>query len=185
MEKIKIGVLVGSQRKGSFSRKVAHCVSGLMPENFEMKPMEIGNLAIFNQDFDDENRVPAEWTAFRKEVESMDGYLFVTPEYNRSVTPVLKNALDIASRPYGHNAWNGKPGGIISVSVGKMGGFGANHALRQALVFLNVLLMQQPEAYISDAASLFDAEDNMTNLGTKQFLANFAAAFAQWIVKIR
>jgi chromate reductase len=185
MKTIKIGVLTGSLRKGSFSRKVAHYVSGLMPDNFEMIPVEIGNLALFNQDFDDENRVPKEWTSFREKIKSMDAYLFVTPEYNRSVPPVLKNALDIASRPYGCNVWDGKPGAVISVSVGKMGGFGANHALRQAIVFLNIFLLQQPEAYIGDAASLFNDKGECVNEDTGKFLARFTDAFTQWVMTVR
>jgi chromate reductase len=183
MKTTKIGVLTGSLRKDSFSRKVAQCVSGLMPDNFEMIPVEIGNLAMFNQDFDDEKRTPKEWVSFREQIKSMDGYLFVTPEYNRSAPPVLKNALDIASRPYGCNVWNGKPGAIISVSIGKMGGFGANHALRQAIMFLNIFLLQQPEAYISDAASLFNDKGECVDGNTGKFLAQFADAFAQWVLR--
>jgi chromate reductase len=156
-----------------------------MPGNFEMLPLEIGNLPMFNQDFDDESRTPAEWENFRKEVKRMDGFLFVTPEYNRSVTPVLKNALDIASRPFGCNVWDGKPGAVLSISVGKLGGFGANHALRQVLVYLNVLLMQQPEAYVGEVAALLDNNGEITNPGTKQFLSNFASAFARWVGKVR
>jgi chromate reductase len=185
MNTIKIGVLAGSARKGSFSRKVAYHVSGLMPKNFEMLPIEAGNLALFNQDFDDENRTPKEWTEFRESIKIMDGYLFVTPEYNRTFPPLLKNALDIASRPYGHSAWSGKPGAVISVSVGKMGGFGANHALRQAMVYLNIPLLQQPEVYLADVASLFDANGKITSEGTERFLADFAQSFAAWITKIR
>ena len=153
-----------------------------MPENFEMIPLALDDLAMYNQDFDDNACPPKEWIAFREKVNEMDGYLFVTPEYNRSIPAVLKNALDIASRPYGHNVWNGKPGAIISVSVGKMGGFGANHALRQAVVFLNILLLQQPEAYIGEVASLFNGNE-IINEGTRKFLSGFAQAFAQWILK--
>jgi chromate reductase len=185
METIKIGVITGSLRKGSFSRQVAQFVSGLMPDNFEMIPFEIGNLAIYNQDFDDEDRTPKEWIVFREKIQAMDGYLFVTPEYNRSFTPVLKNALDIGSRPYGCNAWDGKPGAIISVSIGKMGGFGANHALRQALVFLNILLLQQPEAYVGEVARLFNNNGECVNDSTGKFFAFFSDAFAQWILKLK
>jgi chromate reductase len=185
MSKLQIGVFVGSLRKDSFSKKIARYISGLMPETFNMKPVEIGNLAIFNQDYDDEGKPPKEWTGFREEVRALDGVLFVTPEYNRSIPPVLKNALDIASRPYGKNVWNGKPGAIISISPGKLGGFGANHALRQAVVFLNIFLLQQPEAYIGEVAALFNGQGEITNPGTADFLRAYADAFAQWVLKFK
>jgi chromate reductase len=156
-----------------------------MPENFEMRTVDISNLPMYNQDYDDEGRTPEAWKVFRDEIKSLDGFLFVTPEYNRSLPPVLKNALDIASRPYGQNVWNGKPGAIISVSIGKLGAFGANHHLRQTLVFLNVLLLQQPEAYIGDIAGLLDSKGELKNPETKKFLESYAAAFAGWVEKIR
>ena len=106
--------------------------------------------------------------------------LFVTPEYNRSVPGVLKNAIDVGSRPYGQSAWNGKPCGVVSVSPGAIGGFGANHHLRQSLVFLNMPAMQQPEAYIGGVGKLFDG-DNLTNESTKKFLQGFIDAFATWV----
>jgi chromate reductase len=185
MRKIRIGVVVGSARKDSHSRKIAALVSARMPGAFEMQMMDIGGLPMYNQDYDDEGRPPVEWSRFREAVRALDGVLLVTPEYNRSFPPLLKNALDIASRPYGRNAWNGKPGAIISVSPGKMGACGANHHLRQVMAFLNILLMQQPEAYIGEAASLVDERGAITNEGTGKFLADFAAAFAAWVEKIR
>jgi chromate reductase len=185
MNKIRIGVLVGSARKDSYSRKIAALICDRMPGVFEMRMMDIGSLPMYNQDYDDEGRTPAEWIAFREAVKSLDGVLLVTPEYNRSFPPLLKNALDIASRPYGQNAWNGKPGAIISVSPGKMGAFGASQHLRQVAAFLNILLMQQPEAYIGEAAALFDERGAFKNEGTGKFLADYAAAFAAWVEKIR
>jgi len=107
--------------------------------------------------------------------------LFVTPEYNRSVPGVLKNAIDVASRPYGRNSFEGKPAAIISVSPGAVGGFGANHHLRQSLVFLNVPVMQQPEAYLGGAGSFFDADGKLNNDSTREFLTKFVRAFAKWI----
>jgi chromate reductase len=184
MSKIKIGVIVGSLRKESFSKKIARSVSGLMPADFEMQFVEIGNLAMYNQDYDDEGKTPAEWETFRREVKALDGLLFVTPEYNRSIPPVLKNALDIGSRPYGKNVWGGKPGAVISLSPGKLGGFGANHHFRQAVVYLNILLMQQPEAYISNVASLLNEKGEIKDKGTSDFLQSYANAFAVWVKKI-
>lgn len=180
MSKTRIGVLVGSLRKESFCKKTATFLSASMPEDFEMVPITIGNLAMFNQDFDDEGTTPAEWTKFRDEIKSLDGFLFVTPEYNRSYPPVLKNALDIASRPYGQNVWTGKPGAVVSVSPGKIGGFGANHHLRQCLTFLNVYVMQQPEAYVGNIADALDESGTITDPGTKKFLESIAGAFADW-----
>src|SRR5882757_5001815 len=159
-----VAVIVGSLRKDSVSRKVARAIEALTP-NLKFVEIEIGNLQLFNQDL--EATPTAEWVKFREEVKAADAILFVTPEYNRSVPGVLKNALDVGSRPYGHSAWNGKPTAVISVSPGAVGGFGANHHLRQSLVFLNVPAMPQPEAYIGGAAALFDKEGNITNEGTQ------------------
>jgi chromate reductase len=185
MEKIKIGIIAGSLRKASFCRKLANNVLAMLPSGFEANIIEIGNLPMYNQDYDDEGKTPPEWDTFRNQIKSCDGFLLITPEYNRSIPPVLKNAVDIASRPYGKNVWDGKGGGIISLSVGKLGAFGANHALRQVMVFLNVLLLQQPEAYIGEAASLFDAEGKIAVPGTKKFLEDYCAALAAWITRLR
>lgn len=183
MAKKKIGVFVGSLRKESFSRKLAQALMVLAPAAWEMEEIEIGQLPLYNQDFDDEGTPPAAWTAFRKHMQNFDAVLFVTPEYNRSVPAVLKNALDVGSRPYGQSIWDGKPGAVVSVSPGALSGFGANHHLRQALVFLNVPTMQQPEAYIGNAAELFDGSGALTNENTRQFLQKIMDAFAAWVEK--
>jgi chromate reductase len=183
MDTIKIGVLVGSLRKASFCRRIARYVAGLFPANFEARFLEIGSLAMFNQDYDDEGKTPEAWEAFRREIRELDGFLFVIPEYNRSLAPVIKNALDIASRPQGKNVWGGKPGGLISVSPGKLGGFGAYHQFRQAAGFLNILLMQQPEAYVGEAASLLDDQGAVTAPGTQDFLRTWTDAFTRWVFR--
>jgi chromate reductase len=180
----KIAVFVGSLRKESFNRKTAIALTKLAPVSLALEIFEIGNLPLYNQDYDDEGNPPEAWTEFRNRVKPFDGFLFVTPEYNRSVPAVLKNALDVGSRPYGQSVWGGKPGAVISVSPGVIGGFGANHHLRQSLVFLDVLPLQQPEAYIGGAAKLFDGEGNVTNEATLKFLQDFMAAFADWVLKI-
>jgi len=179
----KIAVLVGSLRKESFNRKMAKVLATLAPESLTLEIIEIGGLPLYDQDYDDEGKPPSAWTEFRKRVKSFDGILFVTPEYNRSVPGVLKNALDVGSRPYGQSVWGGKPGAVISVSPGAIGGFGANHHLRQSLVFLDVPAMQQPEAYIGGAAQLFDANGNITNKTTRGFLMKFMNSFAAWVAK--
>jgi chromate reductase len=179
----KIAVFVGSLRKESFNRKMAKALITLAPESLMLEIIEIGGLPLYDQDYDDAGKPPSAWTAFRERVKSFDGVLFVTPEYNRSVPGVLKNAIDVGSRPYGRSVWGGKPGAVISVSPGAIGGFGANHHLRQSLVFLNVPAMQQPEAYIGNAAQLFDTNGDITNENTREFLIKFMNAFAAWIAK--
>ena len=180
MDKIHdVAVIVGSLRKGSINRQVAHALAELAPASLKLTIIEIGHLPMYNQDVDE--NPPAAWTAFRERIKAADAILFVTPEYNRSVPAALKNALDVGSRPYGKSAWNGKPGAVVSASPGAIGGFGANHHLRQSLVFLNVPTMQQPEAYIGGADKLFDANGKLANDGTRTFLQGFMQAFAAWI----
>ena len=180
--KRKVAVIVGSLRKGSYNRLMAQAAAEVAPRSLELEIVEIGALPLYNEDEDHENP-PAAWTQFREQVKSADALLFLTPEYNRSVPGVLKNAIDVGSRPYGHSAWACKPGAIISVSPGAMGGFGANHHLRQSFVFLDVPLMQQPEAYIGGAGKLFDENGRLTNDRTREFLQKFMASFAGWIEK--
>ena len=175
----KVAVIVGSLRKGSYNRMTAKALAALAPASLQLEIVEIGQLPLYNQDNDDSP--PPEWVAFREKVRAADAVLFVTPEYNRSVPGVLKNAIDVGSRPYGQSVWDRKPGAVISVSVGATGGFGANHHLRQSCVFLNVPMMQQPEAYIGGAANLFDKEGNITNDATRKHLKGFIDAFALWI----
>lgn len=177
----KIAVFVGSLRKESFNRKTAMALMELTPVSLSMEIIEIGQLPLYNQDDDDNGHPPDAWTAFRQRVKRADGFLFVTPEYNRSVPGVLKNAIDVGSRPYGQSVWAGKPGAVISVSPGAIGGFGANQHLRQSFVFLDVPCMQQPEAYIGGAGKLFDDAGKLKDDGTHEFLRKFMSAFAGWV----
>ena len=174
-----VAVFVGSLRKDLINRKVANALAELAPSSLKLSIVEIGQLPLYNQDFDEDP--PLAYVEFRARVRAADAVLFATPEYNRSVPGVLKNALDVASRPYGQSAWNGKPGAVISASPSAIGGFGANHHLRQSLVFLNVPAMQQPEAYVGGADKLFDANGKLANDGTRNFLRQFIEAFANWI----
>ncbi len=176
----KIGVLVGSLRKEAWSKKLAKYLIGLFPEAYETEFIEIGNLPHYNQEFD-EGDVPEAYDAFRSKMHEMDAYLVVTPEYNRSMPAVLKNALDIGSRPYGQSVWDGKKAAIISNSPGVLGGFGANHHLRQVFTVLNVLVMAQPEAYISRVSELFDDKGEIKSEGTKKFLQSIIDAFVAFI----
>ena len=174
-----VAVIVGSLRKDSFNRKMANALAALAPAPLKLEIVEIGQLPHYNQD--DEANPPAAWTAFRQKVAGMDAVLFVTPEYNRSVPGVLKNAIDVGSRPYGKSVWSGKPAAVMSVSPGAIGGFGANHHLRQSLVFLDMPPMAQPEAYVGGAGDMFDEAGAFKKPETKQFAEKFMAAFAVWI----
>lgn len=174
-----VAVIVGSLRKASLNRKMAAALAAVAPDTLKLEIVEIGELALYNEDLDKDP--PAAWTTFRERVRRADAVLFVTPEYNRSVPAPLKNAIDVGSRPYGKSAWSAKPGAVVSVSPGAIGAFGANHHLRQSLVFLNVPVLQQPEAYIGNAAQLFGEDGKLTNDSTRDFLTQFMKAFASWI----
>jgi chromate reductase len=174
-----VAVLAGSLRRESFSRRMARALCAMAPETLACEIVEIGSLPLYDQD-DDADPPPAS-AAFMARIRRADAMLFVTPEYNRSVPGVLKNAIDIASRPYGKSAWNGKPCAVVSVSPGAIGGFGANQHLRQSLVFLNMPVLQQPEAYVGGAGDLFDADGRITKDATRAFLQRFVAAFAAWV----
>ena len=174
-----VAVLVGSLRKESFNRKMANVLCKMAPASLDLEIVEIGNLPLYNQD-DDANPPPAS-AAFKARIAQADAVLFVTPEYNRSVPGGLKNAIDVGSRPYGQSVWSRKPCAVVSVSPGAIGGFGANHHLRQSLVFLDMPVLQQPEAYIGGAASLFAEDGSIANEGTKKFATGLMQAFAAMI----
>ncbi|MBX3376920.1 MAG: NAD(P)H-dependent oxidoreductase [Phycisphaeraceae bacterium] len=174
-----IAMIVGSLRKESFNRKVAGVLAGMAPAPLKLSMVPIGDLPLFSEDL--EANPPASWLAFREAIAKSDGVLFCTPEYNRSIPGVLKNAIDIGSRPYGKSVWNGKPAGIVSVSIGPLGAFGANHHLRQVLMYLNMPCMPGPEAYIGRASTLFDAGANLTDEATKTLLGKFIERYAAWV----
>jgi len=174
-----VAVLVGSLRKESFSRKLAKAIAAVAPANLTFDFVDIGQLQHFNQDL--EATPTAEWTAFRERIKAADAVLFVTPEYNRGLPGVLKNAIDVGSRPYGASVWNAKPAAVVSNSPGAIGGFGAYHQLRQSLVFLNVPTVNQPETYVGGVAQLFDTNGELVNESTREFLTGFAQTFADGI----
>ena len=181
---VRVALIVGSLREDSYSRAVALALKDLAAPGLELVPVEIGDLPLYTPDLETD-QPPAPWRRFRAEVSATEAVLFVTPEYNRSIPGALKNALDVGSRPYGHSVWQGKPAAIVSVSPGAIGAFGANHHLRQPLVFLNMPVMQQPEAYVGNVEALLDDEGRLTNEGTRDFLKTFADAFADWIDKTK
>lgn len=173
-----VAVLVGSLRKASINRKVALALADLAPANLKLNIVEIGELPLYNEDID--VSPPPAYSTFRQQVGAADALLFVTPEYNRSVPAPLKNAIDVGSRPYGQSCLSGKPGAVISASPGAIGGFGANHHLRQSLVFLDVPCMQQPEAYLSGAGTAFDEAGNLSD-SVRPFLQTFINAYGKWV----
>jgi len=177
-----IAVVVGSLRRDSFNRKVALELARLAPAHLKLEIAEIRDLGLYDQDLD--NSPPAEWVAFRDVIRAADGILFVTPEYNRSIPGVLKNAIDIGSRPYGHSVWSKKPGAIVSVTPGNLGAFGANHHLRQSCVFLDIPVMQQPEAYLSGVGGWFGDDGSLTDQKAGKLLGGFINAYADWVEKI-
>lgn len=178
----KVAIVVGSLRKASVNRKAAEALARLAPEHLDLEFVEIGDLPLYDEDLDAAG-APAPWTRFREEIGAADAVLFVTPEYNRSVPGALKNAIDVGSRPYGQSAWAGKPAAVMTLSPGGIGGFGANHHLRQSLVFLDMPVLQQPEAYIGGAFDLFDEEGEFKSDDTRAFFQKFADAFADWIAR--
>ena len=175
-----VAVLVGSLRKESFTRKIAVALVALAPPSLSLEIVEIGRLSHYNQDLETD-APPSEWVAFRDRMRRADAVLFATPEYNRSVPGVLKNAIDVGSRPRDRNVFNGKPGAVVSVSPGLLGAFGANQHLRQSLVFLNVPAMQQPEIYISNVATLLGPNGEIVNPATREFLTKAMLSFSEWV----
>lgn len=175
---INVAVLVGSLREASFNKKLANALVELAPPGLSFKHIEIGDMPLYNEDLEDD--LPESWGRFRQQMKGVDAVLFVTPEYNRSVPASIKNAIDVGSRPYGESVWAGKPCAIASGSPSGIGGFGANHHLRQSLVFLDMPAMQQPEAYIGGLYDVFDADGRIAKADTKQFLEKFITSFAHW-----
>jgi chromate reductase len=174
-----VAVLVGSLREGSLNRLTAEALARMAPDSLSFDVVPIGDLPLYNEDL--EKEVPPAWQAFRDRVRPAEAVLFVTPEYNRSVPGLLKNAIDVGSRPYGRSVWSGKPAAVASVSPGAIGGFGANHHLRQSLVFLDMPAMQQPEAYFGGAAGFFDDSGQLGNPATEKVMRAFIEAFARWV----
>ena len=180
MEKHKIAILIGSLREGSVNRKVARTMCAIRDDSLECAIVEIGDLPLYDSDLD--NDPPAAWTRFRDQVRDVDGVLFVTPEYNRGIPGALKNAIDVGSRPYGKSVFAKKPTAVVTASPGGTGGFGCNHQLRQCCVFLDMPMMQQPEAYLAHVTDdSFDTEGQLKDGPLKDVVTNLAHAFAGWV----
>ncbi|MDG6881921.1 NADPH azoreductase [Phocoenobacter uteri] len=183
----KITVLVGSLRKASVARKMALNVMKMFPENYDVAIYEIGDLPLYNFDYDDANEtdfpLPESYTAFRETIKSSDGVLFVTPENNRTIPACLKNAVDIGSKPNADVAWKNKPAGIISHSVGKMGGYSAQKNLRLALSYFDMPLTGQPEIFLGNSPTLLDEAGNINNDKTRDFLQGYINQFVELVEK--
>lgn len=180
----KIAIIVGSLREGSINRKVARSICALRGDNLDCSMIEIGDLPLYNQDLD--TNPPERWQRFRQEVGAADGVLFVSPEYNRGIPGALKNAIDVGSRPYGQSVFDKKPAAIVTASPGGIGGFGANHQIRQACVFLNMPVMQQPEAYLGHVTEdSFDESGCLKEGPLKGLVTTLAHAFHDWVEMIQ
>src|SRR3712207_1620901 len=180
MARHRIAIVVGSLRRDSINRKVAQSICAFAADKLDCSIVEIGGLPLYNQD--DDANPPEPSRRFREQVAAADGVLFCTPEYNRGVPGVLKNAIDVGSRPYGQSVWDKKPAAIVSASPGRIGGFGANHQLRQACVFLNMPVMQQPEAYLGRVTDdSFDSDACVREGPLKALILVLATAFADWV----
>ncbi|RST56384.1 NADPH-dependent FMN reductase [Variovorax sp. MHTC-1] len=179
MAQTRIAVIVGSLRKDSFNRKLALSIAQLAPSDFTFEHLRIDDLPLYNQD-DDGNQAPAVMR-LKSEIVASQGLLFVTPEYNRSLPGVLKNAIDNASRPYGQSAWAGKPAGVIGVSVGAIGTAVAQQHLRNVLAYLDVPTLGQPEAFLQNKEGLFDDKGHIADGSTKKFLQGWVDKYVAWI----
>lgn len=179
---ISIAVVLGSARTTGWTRKLARAVTTMAPPRLSLRDVEIADLPLYHEELE-EPSPPAAWSRFRRDISSADAVLFVTPEYNRSVPAALKNAIDIGSSPDDRSVWAGKPAAIATFSPGMLGGFGANHHLRQSLVFLDVPVLQQPEIYLSRIDRLFDAAGELVDGAVRELLGSFLAAFETWVAR--
>src|ERR1700761_3740584 len=174
-------VIAGSVRKESFSLKIAHALAKLAPASLKLEVITPAGVSFFNQDL--EAAPPADWLAFREKIQKADGVLFVTPEYNRAIPGVLKNAIDVASRPYGKSSFNHKPVGIISNSPGPLGGVSAAKSLQNILPGITGPIMGQPETYLTMVGDAFDDKGELVKESLQKVLEQFLAAFAAWVEK--
>lgn len=177
-----IGIVVGSIRKDAYTKKIADFLMANTPEGYQLETIEIADLALYNQDYDERDE-PKNYASFREQVKSKDGIIFITPEHNRSIPAALKNALDVGSRPYGKSVWNSKPALVISSSISGISGFGANHHLRQMLSFLNMPTLQQPEVYLANVQDFFDESGQLVKEDSGKFLLDALQAYIDFASK--
>lgn len=185
METINIAVIIGSARKDSFTKKIAFILQELAPKEFNFNYVDITKIPYYEEDLEGTSDEPKEWRVFREQIQNNEALLFVTPEYNRSFPAIVKNALDVGSRPYGKSVWNDKPAGVVSISPGSLGGVNATNHLKQVLAFLNVHVIQQPEVYIASVHTLLDQKGKLNNKKTQEFLTMYLQGLKEWILKHR
>jgi NAD(P)H-dependent FMN reductase len=178
----KIAVVVGSLRKESFNKQLAHALESIAPKDFTFEHLDIGSLPLYSQDYDAD--YPEVARTFKQKIAEANAVLIVTPEYNRSIPGVLKNALDWGSRPWGQSAWGGKPGALIGTSVGAIGTAIAQSHLRVVCGYLDIALLNQPEMFIKHDASRIDANGNIVSEDTRKFLQGFMDKFEAWVRKL-
>lgn len=179
MNQRRIAVVVGSLRRESYNRQLANAIKKLAPQNFTLYDVRIDDLPLYNQDDDANQAEPVK--RLKNEIASSDGVVFVTPEYNRSVPGVLKNAIDHASRPYGQNSWKGKPAGVLGASVGAAGTSMAQQHLRNILAYLDAPALCQPEVFVQVKPGLFDQDGKIANADTNKFLQAWMDSFSAWV----
>jgi chromate reductase, NAD(P)H dehydrogenase (quinone) len=179
MSQHRIAVVVGSLRRDSHNKALAAALGKLAPADFTLEPVRIDDLPLYNQDDDGNMSEPV--TRLKAAISGSAGVIFVTPEYNRSIPGVLKNALDCASRPYGQSAWSGKPAGIVGISVGQIGTACAQQHLRAILGYLDMPTLGQPEVFLTVKDGFFDAAGNVANDGTKKFLQGWMDRYVAWV----
>ncbi|HEU4626254.1 MAG TPA: NAD(P)H-dependent oxidoreductase [Steroidobacteraceae bacterium] len=180
----KVGLIVGSLRKGAYTRMLGEATKELAPPSWTLIDIGIGDLPLYNMDLETDTPPPA-WTAFRKAVAASDGVLFITPEFNRGMPGALKNALDVGSRPWGHSVWNGKPTAVMSLTPGPLGAMAAHQQLRHTLSILNSPTLPGPEVYMPGAATLFDEAGKLKNEETKKIVTTLLQAFDKWIGRFK
>jgi chromate reductase len=181
MNQYRIAVIVGSLRRDSINRQLADAVARLAPQHFKFKQSQIGDVPLYNQD--EEAEPVAAVKRLKSEISSAQGVVFVTPEYNRSVPGVMKNAIDAASRPYGQNAWAGKAAGILSASMGPIGAAMAQQHLRNILAYLDMPTLAQPEAFMHVTKGFFDASGGIAAADTRKFLQSWMDRYAEWVIE--
>lgn len=181
----QISILVGSLRRASYARKIALKAATYFPDDFKVDIVEIRDLPLYNFDYDDpavsDIATPAEYTSFRETIKASDGILFVTPENNRTIPAALKNAVDIGSKPNGDVAWKNLPAGIISHSVGRMGGYSSQKNLRLALSYFDMPMLGQPEVFLGQSPTLIDEQGEFTSSSTEDFVRDYINRFADLI----
>jgi chromate reductase, NAD(P)H dehydrogenase (quinone) len=180
----KVGIIVGSLRKGAYSRLMAQAVTQIAPSSLEFSDIGIGDLPLYNQDLETDTPPPA-WTTFRSQVEQTDAVLFVTPEYNRGMPGALKNAIDVGTRPWGKSVWKGRPTAVISITPGPLGAMAAHQQLRHTLSVIDSPTLPGPEVYVPGAASLFDESGKLKNDDTRKILTTLLQSFERWIGRFK